>query len=178
MNDVRVDRGQDRTRAQTTIDFAIGMGVFLLATTFVVLFVPDIFVPFQGSSTVGTADRVAASLATDKLGDPATPFVLNAACTTAFFEGLTDDDFGDHPDDCRYDTTVDEPAVLFGLENGLSMNVTVEHLDGGVATIEDPDESDVTLAAGPTPVDTQSVTSGRRVVSIDDEPYRLVARVW
>lgn len=163
-------------RGQTTVDFAIGIGAFLLVTTFVVTFVPDIFAPFQGSSAVGTADRVAASLATDRLGDPGTPYVLNATCTAGFFSGLRGG--ADAPTTCRFDTAADEPAALFGLSAGTSLNVTVEGLEGGIVTIEDAGGTDVTLAAGPAPPDTQSVTSGRRVVSIDGESYRLVARVW
>ena len=163
-------------RGQTTVDFAIGMGIFLLVSMFVVSFVPDIFAPFDGASGVGTADRVAGSLATGWLGDPATPHVLNATCTAGFFSGLADGP--DAPTTCRFDTTAEDPASLFGLRAGTSLNVTVERLDGGVATIEGIDGSDVVLAAGPTPPDTTSITSGRRVVSIDGEQYRLVARVW
>ncbi|QLG26490.1 hypothetical protein HUG10_02570 [Halorarum halophilum] len=165
-----------RDRGQTTVDFAIGMGIFLLVTTFVVTFVPDIFAPFQGSSAVGTADRVVASLATNQLGDPGTPHVLDATCTAGFFSGLQGGTGA--PTTCRFDTTVDEPAAVFGLPAGTSLNLTVEGLEGGIVTGEYPDGTPVTLAAGPTPPDTQSVTSGRRVVSIDGESYRLVARVW
>lgn len=173
----RTDQSTDAPdRGQTTVDFAIGMGIFLLVTTFVVTFVPDIFAPFQGSSAVGTADRVAASLATNRLGDPGTPHVLNATCTAGFFSGLQGGTGA--PTTCRFDTDATEPAAVFGLPAGTSLNLTVESLDGVVATGEYPDGTSVTLAAGPTPPDKQSVTSGRRVVSIDGESYRLVARVW
>ena len=158
-------------RGQTTVDFAIGMGVFLLVATFVVTFVPDIFAPFDGASAVGTADRVAESLATGRLGDPTTPYVLNATCTVGFFEGLRGG--SEAPTTCRFDTTAQEPAEVFRLGAGTSLNVTVERLDGGVESL-----GGIPLAAGPTPPDTQSVTSGRRVVAIDGEQYRLVARVW
>lgn len=173
----QVDSPTDaRGRGQTTVDFAVGMGIFLLVTAFVVTFVPDIFAPFQGSSAVGTADRVAASLATNALGVPGTPHVLDATCTAGFFSGLRGGT--EAPTTCRFDTTADDPAAVFGLPAGTSLNLTVESLDGVVATGEYPDDTDVTLAAGPTPPDTQSVTSGRRIVSIDGEAYRLVARVW
>jgi len=36
-----------RRRAQTTIDFAIGISVFLIVVAFVVAFVPTVFTPFE-----------------------------------------------------------------------------------------------------------------------------------
>lgn len=165
------ERSPRQRRGQTTVDFAAGMGLFVLVAAFVVAFVPGIFAPFDGASDVGSADRIAESLATDRLGDPRTPYVLNATCTTGFFEQLRNDAFN-APTGCRFDTTVHDPARLFGLVT-TDLNVTVEHLRGGTVTTDG-----TTLAAGPTPPTTGSVTTARRVVLLEETQYRLVVRVW
>jgi hypothetical protein len=162
------------TRGQTTLDFAIGVGVFLLVVAFVVAFVPTIFEPFERTDR-GTqvADRLATSLSTDLLGDPGSPYVLDDRCTRAFFEQL--DTGVDAPPECRYNTTAETTSEVFALGDRTGVNVTVEELDGGIAT------SAVTgrrFAAGPPVPDGRSITAARRVVRVEDEPYRLVVRVW
>ncbi|WP_144902330.1 DUF7287 family protein [Halobellus captivus] len=158
-------------RAQTTIDFAIGIGLFLLVVAFVVAFVPTVFAPFQSAEGPQTADRIATSLSTDRLGDPAEPYLLNATCTTGLFDQLNGGD--DAPLDCQFDTTADTTAALLSLDGPRDANVSVHELDGGVATVDG-----TTLTAGPSLPETRSVTSAQRVVSIDGETYRLLVRVW
>lgn len=165
------ERSPSDRRGQTTVDFAAGMGLFVLVAAFVVTFVPGIFAPFDGASDVGSADRVAESLGTDRLGDPGTPYVLNATCTRGLFDQLRDDAFA-APEGCRFDTTVHDPARLFGLP-ATDLNVTVERLRGGVVTSDG-----TTLAAGPATPSTGSVTTARRVVLLGGTQYRLVVRVW
>ena len=167
----RPERSSGECRGQTTIDFATGIGLFVLVAAFVVAFVPGIFVPFDGGSDVGAADRVAESLATDRLGDPRTPYVLNATCTAGFFEQLRNDTFS-APSACRFDTTIRDPARLSGLD-ATDLNVTVERLRGGVVA-----SGGTTLAAGPTPPTAGSVTTARRVVLLGGTQYRLVVRAW
>lgn len=93
------DRGQrePRDRGQTTLDFAIGMSVFLIAVAFVFSFIPGMLEPFTGSNEAKTvvADRVADSLAEGMLGSPERPYILDGDCTVAFFDPAsenTDDD--------------------------------------------------------------------------------------
>jgi hypothetical protein len=159
------------TRAQTTIDFAIGIGLFLVVVAFVVAFVPTIFTPFQGADGPQTADRIATSLATDRLGDPAEPHVLNATCTAAFFDQL--DDGPDAPVSCAFDTTADTTRSMFALGGTRGVNVSIRTLDGAVV-----ESGDVSHTAGPPVPETRSVTAARRVVSLDGETRRLLVRVW
>lgn len=75
-------------RAQTSIDFVAGMGVFLLAMAFTFMFIPSMFAPFFGVG-IGdpiTADRSANFLAEDRLAaDNAPVGVLSAAENASFF---------------------------------------------------------------------------------------------
>lgn len=84
-----------RDRAQTGIDFFVGMGVFLLALAFVLAFVPSMFAPFFGMG-VGdalSADRGAAYLVEDALvDDPTKPGVLNETTVNAFFDECAGDE--------------------------------------------------------------------------------------
>jgi len=93
------DTGRRDGRAQTTLDFAVGMSVFLLTVAFVLSFTPNIVAPFSESGTEDTvtANRVASQLVEGTLADPDRPYVLDKACTTAFFvpensDGLINDE--------------------------------------------------------------------------------------
>ena len=114
--------GQDR--AQTPLDFAIAMGIFLLAVTFVFTFIPSLTAPFvEGNQdkTV-TADRVASHLAEGGLGDPAKPFVVNDSCAESFFDGTP------APSHCGF--SGDDLGKRVGVDTDrLQVNVTVEQID-------------------------------------------------
>ncbi|ELZ26292.1 hypothetical protein C474_21386 [Halogeometricum pallidum JCM 14848] len=162
-------------RAQTTIDFVVGISIFLLVVAFVVLFVPGIFDPFDGTSRTQAADRFAATLASDALGDPATPAALNATCTRAFFEQMRTD--ADATADCGFDATADTVAAALGTDR-FAVNVTV--FDGGsVAELADPENGgSVELRAGPPVPDNEAVATTRRVVLLDGRTHQLAVRVW
>ena len=157
-------------RAQTTIDFAIGISLFLVVTAFVLAFVPTIFTPFESTDGPGTADRIAASLATDRLGDPADPYVLNETCTNAFFEQL--DNGTDAPGSCLYNTSANTTGEMLTLDSTREVNVTIRRANGSII------DTGVRLAAGPTPPDTTSVSSATRAVSLSGETRRLLVRIW
>lgn len=94
-------------RAQTTLDFAIGMSVFLLAVVFVFTFAPGILEPFEAGPQEETAvaDRVASQLVHTSLAEPKEPFVLTRDCTDAFFNFTADGETA-----CGFDHTVDLTA--------------------------------------------------------------------
>ena len=117
-------------RAQTTIDFAIGIGLFLLVVAFVVAFVPTIFTPFQSTQGPQTADRIATSLSTDRLGDPSNPYVLNATCTDGFFDQLNGG--GPAPSTCLFNTSADTTRAVFTLDRTRDVNVTIRYANGSV----------------------------------------------
>lgn len=75
-------------RGQTTLDFAVGVSIFLIVVAFVVAFVPTMLEPFDGSAQEETAvaDRLADDLATDLLvADVQEPHLLDRGCVVAFF---------------------------------------------------------------------------------------------
>jgi hypothetical protein len=81
---------------------AVGAVIFVGVVAFVFLFVSGAVTPFTGNpqdSTV-TANRVADELASDQLGSPADPYVLDTFCTRAFFDSLNG---GSVPARCAYE---------------------------------------------------------------------------
>ena len=166
-------------RGQTVIDFGIGAGVFIIAVGFVFAFVPSMFEPFStaaGSSPI-VADRTADHLTGTLLAaDPASPSVLSAACTAAFFgenETLATNA------DCGFDAN--EPATeLLGVDTH-NVNVTVRELGDspstGPAVELSVDDIDYTLTRG-TDGPVSDVSTASRVVLIEGDRYRLVVKVW
>jgi hypothetical protein len=175
-------------RAQTTLDFAIGMSVFLLTVAFVVSFIPGMFQPFDadGGSEIVTADRVANQLSRRLLIAGVQPFVLDSPCTTEFF------DLGDSPpSDCQYDGTTLHDRI--GVANDASVNVQLRGededddgdpdllCDDGSGTIDEESAQScaTTFEAGSSPPeDTGSVVVARRVVSIQNRDATLLVRMW
>jgi len=191
-------------RAQTTLDFTIGVTVFLAVLIFAFGFVPGILEPFElgNDEHPKLSDRVADSLAQEKLGSPATPEVLDRHCTVAFFDA-SDDGGGE----CNFD----EPTLAeeFDLSLFQSANVTIEgnvtdqntgsaqlcwtedspigdtepgfiernYADGGIDC--DPSSGDIVLAAGPqVPDQTAETISARRVVLLEGELVVLRVILW
>ena len=171
------------TRAQSPLDFAIAMGIFLVAVTFVFTFIPSLTAPFvEGNQDrSATADRVASHLAEGALGDPTDPFVINETCATVFFDASTDD--GDIPSGCGY--SGDDTDERVGVDGDrLRVNVTVEQVDpdasrdarfrtvchndthGVVHEANGSTGCDVRYTVGDEPSDSSSIVVARRVVTI------------
>ena len=156
-------------RGQTTLDYAIGIGIFLIAVVFVIGFIPGIFEPFAQAQTHATiSNRVADRAASDLLGIGVDPTDLNVSCTEAFFEGTV-------PGHCQFDTT--ELNDAFGVNERYQLNLTIED-STGITSLSDGG-TPVRLAAGDPPPDRhRSVTVAQRAVYLDGETYRLLVRVW
>ncbi|PSQ17843.1 hypothetical protein BRD02_02535 [Halobacteriales archaeon QS_8_69_73] len=173
------------TRAQSPLDFAIAMGIFLVAVTFVFTFIPSLTAPFvEGDQDrSAAANRVASHLAEGALGDPADPFVVNETCATVFFDASTDD--SNIPSGCGYSgDDVDERVGVNG--DRLRVNVTVEQVNAtasgdarfrtvchddthGVVHEDEANGStscDVRYTIGDEPSDRSSIVVARRVVTI------------
>jgi hypothetical protein len=150
-------------RGQTTIDFAVGATLFLLTMAFVFTFVPVMFQPFATSqSNPLVADRVANRLATDILGDPAEPYVLNDTCTTAFFGS------NPAPSGCSYQYSAgDHPNLALGVEDDTRINVTLVDPSGAVE-----------LSTGESRANARDVITAQRRVLYKDRSYELYVRVW
>jgi hypothetical protein len=171
----------NRSRGQTTLDFAIGTSVFLLAVVFVVTYAPTLFDPFAGGTGTDLliADRAATSLSADLLAvSTAEPGTLSAGCVAAFFEGngtLADQE-------CATDFGV---AGESAFEESLSLDVRTANV-----TIHDPgtsadvpaeirwDETDVEMTRSNTGGVPSDVAVATRTVSIEGQQYRLTVRVW
>jgi hypothetical protein len=91
---IRTDRGGATTddRGQTTLDFAVGVSIFLLTAIFVLTFVPGMLEPFEQSTQeeIAAADRIATDLVEGTLASPDNPHVLDRECTVIFFESRED----------------------------------------------------------------------------------------
>jgi hypothetical protein len=139
-------------RAQTQLDFAVGVGVFLVVTAFVLSFVPGMLEPFESGNQEETvaANRVADQLVGGMLGSPDEPYVLDRECTIVFFEdddtntdgnGDFNEPFSDTESytvsNCNYD---DNPLVQrVGLDTDPPLNLRVRLTrDLTTATGDDP----------------------------------------
>lgn len=173
-------------RGQTTIDFTIGISVFLGVVVFIFAFAPGILTPFTvtGQSEAVTVDRTADYLAQDALGSPDEPYILDRGCTVAFFDRSADEDPDTNDDTCRYD---DEPLnEQIGLAEFRSVNVTLRaNLTGGgslsqlywdtndreLATIDDPNHVELTI--GDSLESQRSTTTATRIVTIAGEDVTM-----
>lgn len=178
-------------KGQTTLDFVIGIVIFLAVILFVFGFVPGILEPFAiaGEEEPAHSDRIANGLAQDKLGSPDNPYVLDRYCTVEFFTG-------EEPADCNFEATNLEDR--FGLATHQNVNVTLEGSldptlpDEQLCWSEPPDsepglaqgddcngEDATTFAIGQErPTDGGTTITSRRVVSLHGEPVTLRVVVW
>ncbi len=196
MNTHRSDEPQDRRsghrtddRGQTTLDFAIGVSVFLAVLLFIFLFIPGILSPFTASAqdeTV-TSNRVADQLAKGTLASPEEPYVLDSYCTEAFFSGSS-------PANCRFSSGSLTSQLGLGPGNqqvnvSLRGNLTAggdsqevlcwDSTGDATGLVEQSDsECDTVLGRGdPVPTSRPSVTSVR-VVTLDGEDVTLFVEMW
>lgn len=194
-NNESSNRQPDRQRGergQTTLDFAVGVSIFLAVLLFIFLFIPGILSPFTASAQDETviSNRVADQLASGTLGSPAEPYVLDSYCTVAFFEN--------NSGNCRF--SGDSLEAQLGLDTGNhQVNVSLRGTpDGGASGQElvcwDGTGADTGLVASsssacdeagdtvltrgdPVPTARPSVTSVR-VVPLDDTDVTLFVEVW
>lgn len=172
-------------RGQTTLDFAVGVSIFLMSIVFVFAFVPGTLQPFTQSAQDETAgsDRVADLLVEDLLTADGDPYILDGSCTAALMADRSGSGCGF--DGGNLSTRLDLPRFQ-------SINVTMRGDPGG-GHLErlcwnDADEvvvgatnasCDVALATGEEPpTDTDSVVTARRVVAIQGIDTVVEVRLW
>jgi hypothetical protein len=144
-------------RAQTVHDYAFGVSIFLLAAVFVVAFVPGVTTPYATGITEteqehseAVARTLVANFSTDgKTSD------LNRSRMRAFFT-----------------RDWDEPELQFrlGLPADAGVNVTLRE-----PTLNSDVVSDFQVGKR---YRGRSAATTVRVVTIDDEVYRLEVRAW
>ncbi|WP_306057613.1 DUF7287 family protein [Natronococcus wangiae] len=165
-------------RGQTTQDFAIGIGVFLLSIAFVFSYIPSLTTPF--ASPTGDAETAQADRIADRL-------VHNISDST----GRNEID-GEQFVDTYVEDDDDENVTALGLRVTDDtvfdhVSVRLETLNGTVLEEEDKGK----LVVETTTYDGQSAASSARVITIndsenfelkeeydDESAYRLVVRVW
>ncbi len=159
-------------RGQTTQDFAVGIGIFLLAMAFVFSYVPTLLTPFTtdvGAGETAQADRIAATIVDDLSEEE--PNHLNVS------------EFDDY--EHGSDELIDELGLRSADGEDIAVNrvnVTFESLDGTERYVltggDDHDDADATASAGRivTVDDPNEVESGCN--DDCDTAYRLVVRVW
>lgn len=175
----------NQSRGQTTLDFTIGISVFLGVILFILLFTPGILTPFTvtGQSESVTVDRTASYLAQDGLSDPAEPYHLDRRCTVAFFD-RDNASVAPGTTDCRYeDAPLNEQLALSEIR---SVNVTIvgNTTDGQELTqlYWDRDERELTndtgvrLSIGDDVEQRRASTTATRVVTLfgQDVTMRVV----
>lgn len=154
-------------RAQTAQDFAVGIGLFLLAVAFVFLFVPDVISPFEagvGAADSSQADRAATTIVGNLSADDR-PNELDADRTDAYFESLDEDDLHNRT----------------GLPFSARINVTVTEVDWTEENYVN--STGTTWTAGSKYRQGLGGASMTRIVRTDEPEHcepacRLVVRVW
>ncbi len=145
-------------RGQTTQDFIVGIGVFILAVAFVFSFLPTMLTPFDSSTSGGEtaqADRIA-----DRL-------VYNLSVS-------------DTPNNISWDEMTDDEMVD---ELGLRTNADEDPIERVNASLQPLNESTTVEGFGPV-YDNQSAASSARIVTVEnrsdecDPACRLIVRIW
>lgn len=152
-----------RDRAQTAQDFAVGIGLFLLAVAFVFAFVPDVVSPYDvgvGASESAQADR-AATLIVGNLSVEDRPNELNHTATDEYFSPGGGD------------LDADQLRQRTGLPFSSRINVTIRNVE----------DDSLRWSGGATHREGREAASASRIVRTDDpsscEPAcELVVRVW
>jgi hypothetical protein len=176
-------------RGQTTMDFTIGIVIFLGVMVFAFSFVPGILQPFELSDDEAPSkvDRIADHLSQDMLGSAEHPHDLDRYCTVAFFNETYD-----ASGSCNYEGG--SLADVFNLDDGTSVNITLKGNISGTGSATDQlcwgdgelvDTSDG--ACGPEDVLARGdeVTAGggttitaRRVVLLNGRSVTLEVVLW
>lgn len=166
-------------RGQSSIDFVVGLGVFFLTLSFVIVLLPDLLSPFAAPEGPVVADRAAETLGGELLAS-GTLGSLNETCTDEFFDGSGAS--------CSFDAS-DSTTALLGLSDTYSVNVTLEwngsdDTDSEIAcydgsSVRDCSNGGDRLARGDAPPDTtRSVRTASQVVRVAGETLSLTVRVW
>ena len=163
-------------RAQTVLDFAIAMGIFLLALAFVFSFVPSLTAPFvDGDQEMSAAsDRTASHLAEGALADVNETHVVREPCLSAFFENDT------APDECGF--TGDDTRTHLGISDRIHVEVELVRRENSEEQVLCLDEEDMVTHEGTGDCDGlyfnvstggsstgQSTTVTRRTVTVASE---------
>jgi hypothetical protein len=173
----------NRTRGQTTLDFAIGTSVFLLTVVFVIAYAPTLFDPFVGGTGTDllVADRAATSLSGDFLAaSTAEPGTLSVGCVGTFFDVSLDEAVqGVGCGGANLNSFDDDEGFseLLSLD-GRNANVTIHELGAPASEPVTPEWASDPLVRSNDDSVPSDVAVSTRTVSIEGKQYRLTVRVW
>lgn len=188
------ERKMETGRGQTTLDFAIGISLFLAVLIFIFLFIPGLLSPFTEGAQEETvaSNRVADNLTKSMLGSPSQPYRISRYCTVKFFENVT------APASCDGGWSGGTPVeTQMGLnEKRKNLNITVR---GNVSTagtgsdilcwdttaeaiVEKPDGTtscDIEFTRGDSaPVTSDQSVTATRVVSLSRHDVTVSVEMW
>ncbi|OVE85633.1 DUF7287 family protein [Natronolimnobius baerhuensis] len=153
-------------RGQTTQDFAVGIGIFILAVAFVFSFLPSIVTPYD--SAVGGAETAQA----DRISDKVLEELIVDGGPNEIDPGLIGT--GSLEDNNLADT--------FGLRTADDGDIRIDRLNVRIQELDNDDNepAEAGWEFGDT-YDDQPAASSARIVTVDggeEDAYRLVVRVW
>jgi len=181
-----------RDRGQTTLDFTIGVTIFVVVLAGVFLFVPGTLQPFEegGQENIVTVNRVADQLSEDLLAQPTDPYILQEDCTVTFFQNPVSS-----PSECEY--TGGSLQERAGYGDFQFVNVSIRGSVDGSDDVEQlcydsanaagsrlesgsdcGEPADTRLTAGSNLAGVESSVTARRVVELDTQTVFLVVRLW
>lgn len=166
------DRSTQIPRGQTTLDFVLAIGIFVVAVAFVFGFVPGMLDPFTQDQAEGqVADRVADAVVDELAHGVGAPAELNETKTVTYFDGGT------------------ALAERVGVASTYGINVTVGRpVEGasGLTVLCGEDGAVQPCAANgealqmgqPVPASSTTEATARRTVIVDDQIAIVSVRVW
>ncbi|MGM0398031.1 MAG: DUF7287 family protein [Halobacteriota archaeon] len=166
------DRATEARRGQTTLDFVLAIGVFVVAVAFVFGFVPGMVDPFTQDQAEGqVADRVADAVVDDLTDGVDVPSELNETKTVAFFDGTAD--LADRAGvDSRYGITVTLGRPVDG-------DGDLQVLCGESGDVQPcADGGDALQIGDSVPASSTTVGTARRTVLVDDRIAIVHVQVW
>jgi hypothetical protein len=163
-------------RGQTTLDFALGIAIFLVAVVFVIATIATFATPYDGTTTIKTtvadttADQFAESafqVRSPPAGTP--PTAVDQHCVNRFFNNRSTAGY------CRYPAPGNEVTTGITPPRELTVHVQIETLDGTVVTTSDTISGEtITYRTGPRP---EAEAVSRRIILMDKQQYILVVTV-
>lgn len=170
------DGGAGRSRAQMTIDFAAGVGIFLLAVAFVASFAFTIMGPFTNTAQTDTvvANQAANHFAEFALQNPdrsgSAPTELDRYCTDAFFGDV---EAGE--DNCNFNETAKDIDQELSTPIGKQLHLRIEHINGTTLTQQSAITGDELVYRTGEPRVSSATTT--RIVTLEGVEYILVVEV-
>ncbi|MEF8882628.1 MAG: hypothetical protein V5A34_08920 [Halapricum sp.] len=174
------------TRGQTTLDFAIGVSLFLLVLIFIFLFIPGILSPFDQSNQEDTVvtNRIADQIATGVLADPTEPYTLDTHCTVQFFDNETNECTNEAPLDRQFNVDLTNQNVNVTIRgNATTTAESDEQLCWGGSKnriVESGNAScDIPLQRGASPPrDNDASVTAQRAVLLNGQDVTVFVVVW